>query len=88
MYIYNVNFELTVNKEVSKVATCSFALMLTLNQSTDVLLEELKVTPGTKNNFCVIWPQVKNAFFFIEELFSVQDLAFLTIPYIAKSMTS
>ena len=40
--------ELTVNKEVSKVVTCSFPLMLTLNYGTDVLLEKLKVTPARK----------------------------------------
>ena len=40
--------ELTVNKEVLKVVTCSFPLMLTMNKGTDILLEKLKVTPATK----------------------------------------
>ena len=40
--------ELTVNKEVLKVVTCPFPLVLTLNQSIDMLLEKLKVTPATK----------------------------------------
>ena len=40
--------ELTVNTEVLKVVTCSVPLMLTLNKGTDILLEQLKVTPATK----------------------------------------
>ena len=39
--------ELIVNKELLKVVTCSFPLMLTLNKSTDIL-EKLKFTPATK----------------------------------------
>ena len=45
--------ELTVNKEVLKVVTCSFPLMLTMNKGTDIS-EKLKVTPAQNNNFCVI----------------------------------
>ena len=40
--------DLTVNKEVLKVVTSSFPLMLTMNKGTDILLEKLKVNPATK----------------------------------------
>ena len=46
-----------------------------------LLLERLPMLQN--NNFCVIWSAGKECFYFIEKLFSVQDiqvLTFLTIP--------
>ena len=43
------------------------------------------------NNFCVIWGAGYKCFYFMEKLSSVQDiqvLAFLTIPWFTKSVTS
>ena len=54
---------LTVQKEVSKVVSCSVSLMLTLNWDTDTLLEKLKKVTSTMISQNVSSEaQVKNVF--------------------------
>ena len=40
--------EFTVNKKILKAVSCSFFLMLNLNQGTDILFKKLKLTTTTK----------------------------------------
>ena len=57
------NLGLTVKKEVSKVASCSVSLTLTLNLETDTLFEELKKVTSTMTPQNVLSEaQVKDAF--------------------------
>ena len=57
------NLGLTVKKEVSKGASCSVSLTLTLNLETDTLFEELKKVTSTMTPQNVLpEAQVKDAF--------------------------